>query len=146
MGKLKTEREYNAKTLLKDGDYSSIREMLCRIKEMRAEYKILAELNEKNVVQLEGNVDFEYFHTFDSSVNNKYKITNTGEEIFYILCKESDSSYYMFHEVKPNESYEISKNRGVIEFYLTNNMMYQQYELEYYEEPIIYSFAFEVIK
>lgn len=104
------------------------------------------ELNEKNVVQLEGNVDFEYFHTFDSSVNNKYKITNTGEEIFYILCKESNSSYYMFHEVKPNESYEISKNRGVIEFYLTNNMMYQQYELEYYEEPIIYSFAFEAIK
>lgn len=50
MGKLKTEREYNAKTLLKDGDYSSIREMLCRIKEMRAEYKILAELNEKNEI------------------------------------------------------------------------------------------------
>ena len=40
----RTEREYNSKTLLKDGDYKSIGDMLTRINAMIPQNQILAEL------------------------------------------------------------------------------------------------------
>lgn len=46
----RTEREYNSKTLLKDGDYKSIRDMLTRINAMIPQNQILAELNDKNEI------------------------------------------------------------------------------------------------
>lgn len=46
--KYRSEREMLAKTLLKDGDYKSIREMLERINRQLPENKVLAELDENN--------------------------------------------------------------------------------------------------
>ena len=47
----KTERALQAKTLLKEGDYKSIRDMICRVARMRPDAPILAELDaQKNIV------------------------------------------------------------------------------------------------
>lgn len=45
-----TERQHQAKKLLKDGDYKSIRDMLERLKNMYPDNRILAELNKSNEI------------------------------------------------------------------------------------------------
>ena len=46
----KTERELQSRTLLKEGDYKSIKDMLERINRYIPDHKILAELNESNEI------------------------------------------------------------------------------------------------
>ena len=46
----KTERELQSDTLLKEGDYRSIKDMLERINRYIPDQKILAELNESNEI------------------------------------------------------------------------------------------------
>ena len=48
--RLRTERELQSKTLLKEGDYTSIRDMLGRINRMIPDANILAELNDKDEI------------------------------------------------------------------------------------------------
>ena len=45
-----TERQHQAKRLLRDGDYKSIRDMLGRLKDQLPKQPILAELDEKKEI------------------------------------------------------------------------------------------------
>ena len=51
MKKYRTEREYQRNTLLKDGDYRSIRDMLVRINRLIPETRILAELDKEKQIK-----------------------------------------------------------------------------------------------
>ena len=51
MAKYRTEREFQAAGLLKDGDYKSIRDMMCRVARLKPDSPLLAELDaNKNIV------------------------------------------------------------------------------------------------
>ena len=50
MSKYLTERQYQKNYLLKDGDYKSIKDMLCRVAKLMPQKNLLAELNEKKEI------------------------------------------------------------------------------------------------
>ena len=51
MNKYRTERDYLGSTLLKDGDYGSIREMLERINRLIPGNQVLAELDQEKKIK-----------------------------------------------------------------------------------------------